>query len=206
MRVFEAPKDKNGFQEILVNGKDNYTLQAFNENNVNVQNEEVAIAKNGIGITGEDMKASLCFKGFRGKGAWRTCWMRDEKNTLWLIAGGSDGSIKMYDCRQVDVVVDDSNSAEKIVDRTISPEKNAGDRMFEDFEMLVPPDSGIAPDEIDPGNPNYMKMKKDGERKDYATIVRVLENRMDGSVSVVTGTKHGVLYLLRVESRAPTVR
>ena len=136
-RVFEALKDKNGFQEILVNGKDNYTLQAFNENNVNVQNEEVAIAKNGIGITGEDMKASLCFKGFRGKGAWRTCWMRDEKNTLWLIAGGSDGSIKMYDCRQVDVVVDDSNSAEKIVDRTSSPEKNAGDRMFEDFEMLV---------------------------------------------------------------------
>ena len=40
VRVFEAPKDKNGFQEILVNGKDNYTLQAFNENNVNVQNEE----------------------------------------------------------------------------------------------------------------------------------------------------------------------
>ena len=200
VRVFEAPKDKNGFQEILVNGKDNYTLQAFNENNVNVQNEEVAIAKNGIGITGEDMKASMCFKGFRGKGAWRTCWMRDEKNTLWLIAGGSDGSIKMYDCRQVDVVVDDSNSAEKIVDRTSSPEKNAGDRMFEDFETLVPPDSGIAPDKIDPGNPNYTKMKKDGERKDYATIVRVLENRMDGSVSVVTGTNHGVLYLLRVES------
>ena len=62
------------------------------------------------------------------------------------------------------------------------------------------PDSGIAPDKIDPGNPNYTKMKKDGERKDYATIVRVLENRMDGSVSVVTGTNHGVLYLLRVES------
>ena len=33
--------------------------------------------------------------------------MRDEKNTLWLIAGGSDGGIKMYDCSQVDTGVDD---------------------------------------------------------------------------------------------------
>ena len=45
--------------------------------------------------------------------------------------------------------------------------------MFEDFETLVPPDSGVAPDEIDPENPNYIKIKKDNEREDYATIVRV---------------------------------
>jgi len=205
VRVFEAPKDENGFRQVVTNGKDRYALEPFNDNNVNVKNEERAIATEGKGITGEDIKASMCFKGFRGKGAWRTCWMRDEKNTLWLIAGGSDGGIKMYDCSQVDTGVDDdcfddSNSVDETIAKTGSPEKNARDGMFEDFETLVPPDSGVAPDEIDPENPNYIKIWKDNEREDYATIVRVLENQMDGTVSVVVGTNHGVLYLLRVES------
>jgi WD40 repeat protein len=203
VRVFEAPKDKNGFQSVLVNGRDNYTLEAYNENDVNVKKEEIAIATNGTGVTGEDMKASMCFKGFRGKGAWRTCWMRDEKNTLWLIAGGSDGGIKMYDCSQVDAVIDadSDNSAVRTIEKTDSKADHShGDRMFEDFETVVPPDSGVTPDDIDPDNPNYIKLKKDSEREDYATIVRVIENGMDGTVSVVVGTNHGVLYLFQVES------
>ena len=61
------------------------------------------------------MKASMCFKGFRGKGAWRTCWMRDESKTLWLIVGGADGGIKMYDCRQLDRPATESSASLVVV-------------------------------------------------------------------------------------------
>ena len=212
VRVFEAPTKKGGFQEIIINGKDNYTLDKFNINNINVTNEELAIATNGRGITGEDMKASMCFKGFRGKGAWRTCWMRDESKTLWLIVGGADGGIKMYDCRQLDRPATESSASLVVVAKEEENDKKkkkkkkesrSDELLFEDFEVLIPPDSGVAPDEIDLENPNYIKLKKDSERDDYATIVRLVENDNDDDdvISAVAGTNHGMLYLSRVSQK-----